>query len=68
MALITVVEYARRLGKDSSTIRHKIARGKIKSAVKMGRDWLIDEDEPYIDCRITHGKTIGYRQRKKKPE
>lgn len=64
MGLITVKEYSERLGIDSSAVRHKIARGNVKTAVKMGRDWVIDEDEPYVDHRITHGKTVGYRKRK----
>lgn len=48
--MITLKEYAERIGRDPATVRQKVLRGKLK-AVKIGRDWLIDEDEPYIDHR-----------------
>lgn len=60
---ITIVEYAKRHGKSPATVRHKAERGGFKTARRIGRDWLIDENEPYIDRRITHGNTIGYRKR-----
>ena len=50
MAMITVVEYAQRIGKDHRVVRQKIKRGKLE-AVKCGGTWLIEEDTPYIDCR-----------------
>lgn len=51
MALISLVEYARRNGRDQSTAKQKAARGGFRTAIKIGRNWVIDEDEPYIDNR-----------------
>lgn len=48
--LITTYEYAARRGVTPAAIRAKIRRGKL-DARKMGRDWVIEEDAPYIDHR-----------------
>lgn len=45
---ITLKEYAFRHGRTPATVRQKVLRGGFKTAHKMGRDWLIDENEPYI--------------------
>lgn len=45
---ITLKEYAFRHGRAPATVRQKVLRGGFKTAHKMGRDWLIDENEPYI--------------------
>lgn len=65
MALITLVEYARRIGKNPIVVRQKAARGGFVTAHKAGRDWWIDESEPFIDRRINSGKYIGARKTKK---
>lgn len=49
--LIPIRVYAERNGVDVSTVRHKCLKGGYKTAQKLGRDWLIDEDEPYTDLR-----------------
>lgn len=49
--LITLKEYAERHGKNPDTVRQKAIRGNFTTAVKKGRDWLIDEAEPYLDYR-----------------
>ena len=49
--LIPISEYAKIHNKAESTIRQKILRGKLR-AVKIGRNWLIDKNTPYIDYRI----------------
>lgn len=54
MALITVAEYARRIGKIHQNVLQKIYRGNLP-AKKVGGTWLIEEDEPYID-----GRTKGH--------
>lgn len=51
MAEITLAEYAKIHGKNPATVRQKVLRGGFKTARKPGHDWLIDEDEPYIDER-----------------
>lgn len=45
---ITLKEYAFRHSRTPATVRQKVLRGGFKTAHKMGRDWLIDENEPYI--------------------
>lgn len=49
--LIPLTEYAKKHGKEVSSVRQKALRGGFKTAVKMGRDWVIDADEPYTDNR-----------------
>lgn len=61
--LITLKEYAAMHGVEVSTIRHRIRKGQVKTAVKFGRDWFIDKDEVYVDRRIVDGDSIGWRQK-----
>lgn len=61
MAMIPLAEYARRLGKPRNSVYHKYQNGYLKTAVKMGRDIWVDENEPYIDGRVKTGKYIGFR-------
>lgn len=63
MALITLKEYAERHDKNPVVVRQKALRGGFATALKIGRDWLIDEHEPYEDHRIRSGKYIGARQK-----
>ena len=55
MGMITLVEYAHRVGRAPNTCRKKAEIGTIK-AVKMGRDWFIDENEVYEDARHARSK------------
>lgn len=61
MAMITLKEYAERLGKNPVVVRQKAIRGTFKTAEKRGRDWWIDEDEPYTDARIKTGEYVDFR-------
>ncbi len=63
MALITLKEYAARHGKLLDIARQKANRGGFKTAVRMGRDWFIDEDEPYEDLRVKSGKFKDWRKK-----
>ncbi len=45
--LISLVEYASMHGKTSAGVRQLALRGRFKTAVKIGRNWLIRKDEPY---------------------
>lgn len=63
MALITLKEYAERIGKPRDTVYHKAIRGGFKTARKLGRDWFIDEDEPYGDRRIKSGNYRNWRKK-----
>lgn len=51
MALISLAEYAAIHGRDPATVRQKALRGNFKTARKIGRNWLIDSEEEYIDGR-----------------
>lgn len=51
MELISLVEYAKLNGISSATARQRAIRGSFKTARKMGRDWIIDKNEPMIDHR-----------------
>lgn len=62
MAMITLKEYAERHGKDNSNLGRMAKQGRFKTAIKMGRDWFIDENEPFVDTRIKSGKYIGWRK------
>lgn len=71
MGMITLKEYAERNGKNLANMRQKAIRGGFTTAVHMGRDWIIDEDEPFIDNRIRDGKYVDWRKPKgdsKKPK
>lgn len=50
--LIPLKEYAAAHGFPDNTARKRAARGSFKTAVKMGRDWFIDSEEPWIDNRL----------------
>lgn len=70
MALITLKEYAERLGKNPVIVYQKARYGTLKTAFKLGRDWVIDENEPYEDKRIKSGKYVdwkyGYKYQKER--
>jgi len=51
MAMISLSEYAIKHRKNLHTVSDKCRRGGFKTAVKIGRNWVIDEDEPYTDLR-----------------
>ena len=46
MALIQLSDWARSLGKDPVLARQKALRGTVP-AVKVGRDWMIEESIPW---------------------
>lgn len=50
---ISIAEYAALHNRAAITVQQKARRGGFKTAKKIGRDWFIDEDEPYEDNR--HG-------------
>lgn len=61
--MITLKQYAINHSKELSGLRHKANDKGFKTAVKVGRDWMIDEDEPLIDNRVKHGKCINWRNK-----
>lgn len=60
---ISLAEYARIHGRDPATVRQKALRGGFKTARKIGRNWMIDKNEPYIDERVTSGKYVDWRSK-----
>jgi len=45
--LISLVEYATNHGKSGDTVRRLAERGILTSAQKIGRNWVVEQDEPY---------------------
>lgn len=50
MELISLAEYAKMHGVAPDTVRQKVLRGNLK-ATKIGRNWVVDKEEPYVDHR-----------------
>jgi hypothetical protein len=66
MAMIPLKEYAQRHGKHPANAAQKAARGTFRTARKIGRFWIIDENEPYDDARIKSGIYSGWRKKAKR--
>lgn len=49
--LISLKEWAEMQGISPDTARQNVLRGKYKTAKKIGRNWVIDKNEPNIDHR-----------------
>ena len=49
--LISLGEWAKKNGITPDTARQNALRGKYKTARKIGRNWVIDENEPNTDNR-----------------
>lgn len=64
MAMISITEYAKKHGKTPVAVRKKAARGGFKTAQKIARNWIIDENEPYEDLRETTGEYKNWRNKK----
>ena len=54
--LISLAEYARLNGIDPATVRQRASRGAYRTARKIGRNWVIDKNEPHVDRRFKSGK------------
>ena len=63
MAFIPLREYAEMHGRHPESVRQKIMRGGFKTAQRIGHKWIIDENEPYGDCRIKSGNYINWRKK-----
>lgn len=55
--LISLAEYAQMHNKESSSVRQKALRGGFTTARKIGRNWVIDSDEPYIKMKTGKKKS-----------
>ena len=49
--LISLTEYAQRHSKSEVAVRKKAARGGFTTAQKIGRNWVIDSEEPYVKMK-----------------
>jgi hypothetical protein len=61
--LISIAEYAALHGKAAKTVQQKAQRGGFKTAQKIGRNWVIDSEEPYTDGRLKSGNYVGWRKK-----
>lgn len=62
--MIPLKEYAERHGKSPDNARQAVWRGSFQTAQKIGRDWFVDEDEPWPDRRVKSGKYRDWRKKK----
>lgn len=60
--LISLVEYAQKNGKSRSAAFRMAQRGSFQTARKIGRNWVIEESEPYPDNRVKSGKYVGLKR------
>lgn len=63
--LISLAEYAAQHGKAAISARKLAKRGRFETAQKIGRNWAIDDAEPWPDRRVKTGKYIGWRNKEK---
>lgn len=62
--LISLGEYAEKHGKAPSIVRQMAASGRFNTAQKIGRNWVVDSEEPYpTDKRVTSGKYKNWRKK-----
>lgn len=64
--LISLVEYAARHGKTDSAARRMALKGAFETAQKIGRNWVVDDAEPWPDRRVKSGKYRDWRKQKEK--
>lgn len=63
--MISLAEYAKLHGIAPTTANQRAARGAYKTAVKIGRNWVIDRNEPHTDHRVKTGTYIGDHAKRK---
>ena len=59
--LISLAEYAQKHSLNHSVIRKRAASGGFATAQKIGRNGVIEPDEPYVHQRIKDGHYLGWR-------
>ena len=62
--LISLAEYAAQHGKAQISARKLAQRGSFETAQKIGRNWVIDDAEPWLDRRVKSGKYKDWRKPK----
>lgn len=61
--LISLAEYAKAHGRDAATARQMALRGGFETARKIGRNWVIEDTEPWPDRRVKSGKYRDWRKK-----
>lgn len=61
--LISLAEYAALHGKAQISARKLAQRGRFETAKKIGRNWVIDDAEPWPDSRLKTGKYKDFRKK-----
>lgn len=62
--LVSTTEYAKLHGKTPHQAKAHAVSGRLKTAIKIGARWAIDDAEPWPeDRRIKNGKWIGFREK-----
>lgn len=62
--LISLMEYAAKHGKDPDNTRKLAAAGRFTTARKIGRNWVIEEEESWPDDRrVKSGAYVGWREK-----
>ena len=64
--LISLAEYAERHGKCQESARKMAQRGGFETARKIGRNWVIEDSEPWPDRRVKTGEYIGWYEKYRK--
>ena len=64
--LISLAEYAERHGKCQEAARKMAQRGGFQTAQKIGRNWVIDSEEPWPDRRVKTGEYVGWYEKYRK--
>ena len=64
--LISLAEYAEKHGKCQEAARKMAQRGGFQTARKIGRNWVIDSEEPWPDRRVKSGEYIGWYEKYRK--
>ena len=59
---ISLVEYAKMHGIHDAHARKLAAKGAYKTAQKIGRNWIIDKNEPHNALRKSVSKNSGKRK------
>lgn len=62
MSLISLGEWAKKNGIDPATARQRAGRGAFETALKIGRNWVIDSEEKLIDHRKKELTTEIYKK------
>lgn len=63
MNLISLKEYAALHGRAEVSVRQKARLGGFKTSRKIGRNWVIDASEPYIDNRRNPEKKLEKKEK-----